>query len=255
MAVARVAAFAAGETPRDSVFDSLVKGMLGKYWCSRSDGMATLGVSGSSSTGYGKLLCLVGIDELNTRVISGFVDWRNGWLTRGDVFDRSAALAASNALQSRSVRGNLGESPGVYGGGDDGRELEMEPDRGKFAGLFCEGSAPSPGDCDGERSARDIITDADPADTIEAAEGVPRDETPLDRRGRCRKSVEPGVPGDEGIAYSSRSLTAFDAKGDGRRGFSACVLGRVVVELVSSLPRRSTLSFPIQAALSALGGA
>lgn len=40
---------------------------------------------------------------------------------------RLAAFAAINALQSRSVRGRRGESPGVRGDGDDGLEPSTDP--------------------------------------------------------------------------------------------------------------------------------
>lgn len=42
-------------------------------------------------------------------------------------FPRLAAFAAMRVLQSKSVLGRRGESPGVLGEGDDGREPDTDP--------------------------------------------------------------------------------------------------------------------------------
>lgn len=97
-----------------------------------------LGVPGPSSSGYGKLLAGL-LKELGSRVARGTSGTDSCRIDEASLeggFDRRAALAASKVPQSRSVLGSRGDSPGVRGEGDDGRDPGTEP------GLEDEGELP-----------------------------------------------------------------------------------------------------------------
>lgn len=110
--------------------------------------------------------------------------------SRDDVLGRLAAFAAIKALQSRSVLGKRGESPGVRGEGDDGREPSTDGafEAGELVLLTSrENSALYRGDAPAARASGAVVGDG------------PRELTQLASldRGGCSSDGSRGDDGEE----------------------------------------------------------